>query len=203
MVHSGRVALRARQESDVAVLHAELYEDVEMRSRADSRPWRPVPAGSSESPFAVADPSDDEAVFSVVEVADGSPAGGSPTGGEVAAGELAGEALLWSIDTHNRSAHIGVSLRPAYRGRGLGTDVVRALCGYGFRVRGLHRLQIETLTDNVAMVRAAIRAGFTREGTLRRSAWVDGGFLDEAVLGLLVSEWDMAVGGSVLDRSPS
>jgi len=125
-------------------------------------------------------------------------ADGSPTGGE-----LAGEALLWSIDTHNRSAHIGVSLRPAYRGRGLGTDVVRALCGYGFRVRGLHRLQIETLTDNVAMVRAAIRAGFTREGTLRRSAWFDGGFLDEAVLGLLVSEWDMAVGGSVLDRSPS
>jgi len=193
MVHSGRVALRARQEADVAVLHAELYEDVEMRSRADSRPWRPVPAGSSESPFAVADPTDDEAVFSVVEVADGSPTGG----------ELAGEALLWSIDTHNRSAHIGVSLRPAYRGRGLGTDVVRALCGYGFRVRGLHRLQIETLTDNVAMVRAAIRAGFTREGTLRRSAWVDGGFLDEAVLGLLVSEWDMAVGGSVPGRLPS
>jgi RimJ/RimL family protein N-acetyltransferase len=190
MVHSGRVALRARQESDVAVLHAELYEDVVMRSRADSRPWRPIPAGSSESPFAVADPSDDEAVFSVIEVTDGEPIGG----------ELAGEALLWSIDTHNRSAHIGVSLRPAYRGRGLGTDVVRALCGYGFRVRGLHRLQIETLTDNVAMVRAAIRAGFTREGTLRRSAWVDGGFLDEAVLGLLVSEWDMAVGGSVLDR---
>jgi RimJ/RimL family protein N-acetyltransferase len=188
MVRSGRVALRARQSSDVAVLHAELYEDVEVRSRADNRPWRPIPAGSPASPYAVADPTDDAAAFSVVELADG---------------ELAGEALLWSIDTHNRSAHIGVSLRPAFRGRGLGTDVVRALCGYGFRIRGLHRLQIETLTDNVAMIRAAIRAGFTREGTLRRSEWVDGAFLDLAVFGLLVTEWDTGIGGSVLDRLPS
>lgn len=188
MVHGERVALRARQESDVAVLHAELYEDVELWSRADLRPWRPIPAGSSASPYALADPSDGEAVFSVVELA---------------TGELAGGASLWSIDTHNRSAHIGLSLRPAYRGRGLGTDVVRALCGYGFRTRGLHRLQIETLTDNVAMIRAAIRAGFTREGTLRRSGWVNGGFLDDAVFGLLVSEWDMAIGGSVPDRLSS
>jgi RimJ/RimL family protein N-acetyltransferase len=188
MLHSDRVALRARQESDVAVLHAELYDDVEMRSRADLRPWRPVPPGSPASPFAVTEPAEDEAAFSVVEVA---------------GGELAGSAGLWGIDNHNRSAHIGISLRPAYRGKGLGTDVVRALCGYGFRTRGLHRLQIETLTDNVAMIRTAIRAGFTREGTLRRSAWVDGGFLDDAVFGLLVTEWDIGVGGSVLGRLPS
>jgi RimJ/RimL family protein N-acetyltransferase len=203
MMHSGRVALRARQESDIAVLHAELYEDVEMRSRADTRPWRPIPARSPASPFAVAGPTDDAAVFSVVELAgSGLPASGPPAGGPPA-GELAGEALLWSIDTHNRSAHLGLSLRPAFRGRGLGTDAVRALCGYGFRIRGLHRLQLETLTDNAAMIRAAIRAGFTREGTLRRCAWVDGGFLDVAVFGLLVPEWDMAVGGSVPGRLAS
>jgi RimJ/RimL family protein N-acetyltransferase len=198
MVHSGRVALRARQESDVAILHAELYEDVEMWSRADTRPWRPIPAGSAASPYALREPPDSAAVFSVVELA----AGEQPGSGQ-SAGELAGSASLWSIDLHNRSAHIGLVLRPAYRGRGLGTDVVRALCGYGFRSRGLHRLQIETLTDNVAMIRAAIRAGFTREGTRRRSGWVNGGFLDDALFGLLVTEWDNRVGGSVLDRSPS
>ena len=27
------------------------------------------------------------------------------------------------------------------------------------------------------------------EGTLRRSAWVDGAFADEVVLGLLATEW--------------
>ena len=44
MLCAGRVGLRAREEADVAVLHAELYEDVATRARADSRPWRPIPA---------------------------------------------------------------------------------------------------------------------------------------------------------------
>ncbi len=84
---------------------------------------------------------------------------------ELATGELAGEALLWGIDLHNRSAHVGLALRPASRGRGLGGDAVRVLCHYGFAIRGLHRLQLETLPDNHAMMAAAVRAGFTREGT--------------------------------------
>ena len=168
--------LRARRDDDIPVLHAELYDDVETRSMADSRPWQPIPPGSG-SPYVVTGTDSRAACFSVVELA---------------TGELAGEALLWGIDLHNRAAHIGISLRPAFRGRGLGVDVVRVLCRYGFAVRGLHRLQVETVAGNIAMIQAASRAGFTREGTLRRSAWVNGDFTDEAVLGLLAAEWKAA-----------
>jgi RimJ/RimL family protein N-acetyltransferase len=111
---------------------------------------------------------------------------------ELTGNELAGEALLWGIDLHNRTAHLGISLRPVFHGRGLGTDVIRVLCHYGFAVRGLHRLQIETLTDNAAMIRIAANAGFTQEGVLRNSAWVSGDFVDEVILGLLVTEWRRA-----------
>ncbi len=45
------------------------------------------------------------------------------------------------------------------------------LCHYGFVVRSLHRLQIETLADNEPMLRAAESNGFVREGVLRSSAW--------------------------------
>src|SRR5882724_4214278 len=162
MLRAGKVGLRARVTEDVPILHAELYEDVVIRSQADSRPWRPVSPGTAASPYAVGEPQDDAAIFSV--------------------GELAGDALLWGIDLHNRMAHLGLGLRPAFRGRGLGTDVARALCEYGFTVRGLHRLQIETLATNAAMIQAAERVGFTREGTLRQAAWVAGEFLDEVVL---------------------
>jgi RimJ/RimL family protein N-acetyltransferase len=103
--------------------------------------------------------------------------------------ELAGDALLWGIDTHNRSAHLGISLRPVFRKRGFGVDVVQVLCDYGFAVRGLHRLQLETLADNTAMIRVASRAGFTQEGTLRASAWVDGEFVDLVIFGLLADAW--------------
>ncbi|RKE22854.1 GNAT family N-acetyltransferase [Streptomyces sp. TLI_171] len=174
MLIGEKVALRARAESDVAVLHEELYEDVVMRSRADSRPWQPVSVESGQSPFRVREPMADAAVFSVVERA---------------GGELAGEALLWGIQTHSRAAHIGISLRPSFRGRGLGADVVRLLCRYAFEVRGLNRVQVETLSDNAAMIATARRAGFTVEGTIREAGWVLGRFADEVVLGLLAREW--------------
>jgi RimJ/RimL family protein N-acetyltransferase len=173
MLRAGKAGLRAREEADVAILHAELYEDVVTRSQADSRPWRPIPSGPA-SPFMITEPRDDLAIFSVVEL-DG--------------GELAGDALLWAIDLHNRMAHLGLSLRPGFRGRGLGGDVVAALCDYGFAIRGLHRLQVDTLASNAAMIRAASRAGFVREGTLRRTSWVNGEFVDEVILGMLATEW--------------
>lgn len=175
MLRGDRIGLRARHETDVPVLQAELYDDVETRSRADSRPWRPIAPGSTASPYTVSGPTDDAACFSVVQLADD---------------QLIGEALLWGVDLHNRTAHVGISLRPAFRGRGLGTDVVRVLCRYGLVVRGLHRLQVETLADNAAMIRAACKAGFMPEGTLRRAAWVNGAFADEVILGLLATEWD-------------
>lgn len=174
MLRGSKVGLRARHARDIAVLHAELYDDVVTRSRADSRAWRPIPPDSSASPYRVGEPAEGAACFSVVEL--------DPE-------DLAGEALLWDIDVHNRKAHLGVSLRPAFRGRGLGADVVRVLCHYGFVVLGLHRLQIETLSDNAAMIASATRSGFRHEGTLRGSAWVTGAFADEIVLGLLAEEW--------------
>lgn len=177
MLRGELAGLRARQDSDVPVLQAELYDDVATRIRADSRPWRPIPPGSRESPYAVTGPADEFAAFSVVQLA---------------TGDLAGEALLWGIDLHNRGAHVGISLRQAFRGKRLGTDTVRLLCYYGFAVRGLHRLQLETLADNAAMIATATRAGFTREGTLRDSAWVDGGYADDAIFGLLATEWSKA-----------
>src|ERR1700755_225468 len=117
MLRGEKVGLRARHEADIPVLHDELYNDVIMRSRSDGRPWRPISPDPAASPYAISDSGDESACFSVVTLEDD---------------ELAGEAVLWRIDTHNRSAHLGIALRPAFRGRGLGLDVVRVLCDYGF-----------------------------------------------------------------------
>ncbi|MCX5193260.1 GNAT family N-acetyltransferase [Streptomyces sp. NBC_00249] len=175
MILGPLTGLRARLPEDVPVLHGELYEDVATRSRADSRPWRPLSPAGGHSPYEPSAPAEDAALFSVVDRA---------------TGELAGEALLWGIDTHNRCAHLGISLRPGCRGRGFGAEVVQLLCHYGFTVRGLQRLQVDTLADNTAMTGAARRAGFVLEGTLRGSAWVSGAFADEVILGLRAAEWN-------------
>jgi RimJ/RimL family protein N-acetyltransferase len=174
MLTGRQVGLRARHEDDIPVLRTELFDDVANAARADSKPWRPVSPGSKDPRLVVDDKEQGRVPFSVVELEGGT---------------LAGIAALWGIDTHNRSAHIGLGLLPSRRGRGYGTDVVAVLCHYGFVVRGLHRLQIETLSDNTPMLRAAERNGFAREGVLRSSAWVMGEFLDAVLLGLLAEEW--------------
>ncbi|WP_234543396.1 GNAT family N-acetyltransferase [Streptomyces shenzhenensis] len=174
MLRGDTVGLRARHAEDIPVLRAELYDDVVYGSRTDSEPWRPVSPESKDPRLTVEHKGEDSVRFSVVELAGGT---------------LVGGATLWGIDSHNRFAHIGLGLLPSARGKGHGTDVVAVLCHYGFVVRGLRRLQIETLADNTAMLCAAERNGFVREGVLRSSAWVMGEFLDEVLLGLLVDEW--------------
>ncbi|WP_395297760.1 GNAT family N-acetyltransferase [Kitasatospora hibisci] len=174
MLRGEKVGLRARHDEDVPILRTELYDDVVNSSRAESGPWRPIAPGSKDPRLVADDTAEGHVPFSVVEL-DG--------------GTLVGTATLWGIDNHHRSAHIGLGMLPTSRGKGYGTDVVAVLCHYGFVVRGLQRLQIETLADNVAMLRSAERNGFVREGVLRSSAWVMGEFLDEVVLGLLARDW--------------
>ena len=180
MLNGELVGLRARTADDAEILHEELYENVEDWVRGSNHPWVPIPPGPG-SPYAPADPAEerrgpapDAAEFSIVELA---------------TGELAGQVALWGIDEHNRMGHVGVELRPGFRGRGLGADAVRVVCRYGFALRGLHRLQLETLTDNHAMIAVAEKLGFTREGATRGSSWMNGRFMDDVIFGLLAEEF--------------
>ncbi|MFE6776632.1 GNAT family N-acetyltransferase [Streptomyces sp. NPDC057702] len=174
MLRGSKVGLRARHEDDVPILRTELYDDVVNAARAEGGPPRPIKPDSKDPRLVVDESQQGVVSFSVVELERGS---------------LVGTATLWGIDTHNRAAHIGLGLLPSARGKGYSTDVVAVLCYYGFAVRGLHRLQIETLADNTAMLRSAERNGFVREGVLRGSSWVLGEFLDQVLLGLLVEDW--------------
>ncbi|SDK59113.1 GNAT family N-acetyltransferase [Streptomyces indicus] len=184
MLRGEKIGLRARHEEDLPILRNELFNDVLNAARADGGPWRPFKPGSQDPRLVVDDSNDGVVAFSVVELE---------------GGELVGTATMWGIDTHNRCAHLGLGLLPSARGKGYGTDVVAALCTYGFAVRGLHRLQVDTLADNHAMLRAAERNGFVREALLRSSAWVMGEFLDEVLLGLLAEDWK-AAGGETASR---
>lgn len=171
MLAGNRVILRARRNTDLPILHAGLYDDVPTRLLVSGEPWRPVQL--EHSPF---HPSRDERtdVFTVTDASGDTPLGA---------------ASLWGVDNHNRLGHLGMSLLPQHRGHGYAGEVIQLLCRYGFQLRGLHRLQLETLADNTPMIKTAATAGFTREGLLRRSAWLAGQFVDEVIYGLLADEW--------------
>jgi RimJ/RimL family protein N-acetyltransferase len=174
MLRGELVLLRARRDDDLTVLDTELHDDVVTRVRSVAEAWRPIPSGPATSSFRVTSLPDNVAAFSV---------------DEVVTGELAGACVVWGIDHFHRAAHLGVGLLPAFRGRGLSTDILRVLCRYGFMILGLNRLQLETASDNTPMIAAAKRAGFVPEGTLRSAGWINGAFRDEVILAQLASEW--------------
>jgi RimJ/RimL family protein N-acetyltransferase len=183
MLLGEKVLLRARTRDDVATLHRLVTTDPTLHQVTENGPWLPR---SLEHDLARYDarlpaPPDPLNVEFTVEA--------RVAAGRVSHGDVVGEASLWGIDAHRRSGHVGVTLIPAARGLGFGTDVVRQLCVYAFQHRGLYRLSCETLASNAAMIASAEAAGFVVEGRLRSSSWVDGGWDDDVLLGLLRGDW--------------
>ena len=96
-------------------------------------------------------------------------------------------------------AEIAYFLRKSARGRGLATRAVLLASDWGFRERGLARIQLRVDPANLASVALAERAGFVFEGVERNSAaYPDGRRFDSLVYSLLPSE-RVAVRPATLD----
>lgn len=121
--------------------------------------WVPVPV-----PYTTAD-----AAAFVDMAAAGWAGGGDATFAivERPSGRLAGMVGLHPSGRPTRAA-VGYWLAPGARGRGLATRAVRLLAGWAFEDPALERLELTTLVGNDASGRVALRAGFRREGILRR-----------------------------------
>jgi RimJ/RimL family protein N-acetyltransferase len=86
-----------------------------------------------------------------------------------AAGELAGSVSLHSIDPGQGDAEIGYWTAPSFRGRGVAVAAVVAVWRWAFAALPVDRIELLHAVENTGSGRVAARAGFTREGRLRRS----------------------------------
>ena len=62
---------------------------------------------------------------------------------------------------------LGIGLFAGTRGRGYGTEALTLITRHLFQNEGAHRVQLGTDTENMAMRRAAEKAGFRLEGIMR------------------------------------
>ncbi len=104
-------------------------------------------------------------------------------------GDLAGAIGLHKIDAANRNTSIGYWLEAGKQGRGVMTRACRAVVTYAFEQRRLHRIEIRCATGNVRSCAIPQRLGFTREGVIREAEWVNDGFLDLVIWGMLERDW--------------
>jgi RimJ/RimL family protein N-acetyltransferase len=106
-----------------------------------------------------------------------------------ARGGCVGEAVLNERDPGNHSCSFRITLGPAGRGGGLGTEATRLIVGYGFERLGMHRISLEVYSFNPRARRVYEKAGFRAEGVLRESLRYGGEWIDATVMSILSSEW--------------
>lgn len=102
-------------------------------------------------------------------------------------GRLAGSAGVHRADWERGDAEIGYWIAPWARRRGYATEATRAISEHLFE-RGFQRVHLVVADGNVASQAVAKKAGFTREGVMRRAVPVPGGYVDGILFSLLRGE---------------
>jgi len=92
-------------------------------------------------------------------------------------------------NVYRLSGEIGYCLRETHWGQGIMTEAVRQVCGYVFRHTDLIRIAAEVFAPNLASCRVLEKAGFSLEGTLRRSVVKHGQVLDSQLYAILKENW--------------
>ena len=87
-------------------------------------------------------------------------------------------------------AHIGYVVDPAHAGRGVASDLARALLTAAFEHLGVRRVTAGCNADNLASARVLAKAGMRREQHGIEDSWhADLGWVDGYTYALLAREW--------------
>src|SRR3954453_10416226 len=103
-------------------------------------------------------------------------------------GELLGSCGLARFDWHDRKVEVGYWVAAAARRRGAGARATGLLARWALTSLGMERVELLANPLNEASQRLAKRAGFTREGLLRRYRRRKGEREDLIMFSLLASD---------------
>ncbi|MEX2350193.1 MAG: GNAT family N-acetyltransferase [Flavobacteriaceae bacterium] len=84
---------------------------------------------------------------------------------------------LNKISKEHKKAEIGFWLLPEFWGRGIMTEAMPAICGYGFKKLGLHRIEGLVESENHNCKNAMSKLDFQHEGTMKDCEIKNGKFI--------------------------
>lgn len=83
-------------------------------------------------------------------------------------GVVIGQIQLFHFINHNTCAEVGYFIKKSHWNRGINTKVLKAVCHFGTMFMGLTRIEAYVHVNNTASSRTLEKAGFIKEGTLRK-----------------------------------
>ena len=86
---------------------------------------------------------------------------------------------------YRHSAEIGYWLGKPFWGRGIMTTAAKVVTAYGFQTLGLMRIDAPVRASNDASVRVLEKAGYQREGLLRKAMLKEGAPVDHLLFAIL------------------
>ncbi len=109
---------------------------------------------------------------------------------ERTSGKMIGTCGFTAFDLKNQSAELGYVLHPAYWGRGMMPEAVRAVLAFAFETLSLHRVEARFLPANTQSRRVMEKVGMHFEGIARESFWRDGVYFDLGCCAILRSDFE-------------
>jgi ribosomal-protein-alanine N-acetyltransferase len=94
-----------------------------------------------------------------------------------------------SMDPAFEAARWECTLAPSARGTGIFIDSIRLVGAFAFASVGVRRLEARVLRQNGPANTALRKIGAVEEGVLRRSARVNGEYVDQVLWSLLRDDW--------------
>ena len=111
-------------------------------------------------------------------------------------GRVAGVIGLDHLNRAHSEGWLTYELARELWGKGIVTEAVRAVLGYGLVTLGLNRIGAYCWDGNVASQRVMEKAGMHYEGTLRQIRFAKGAYRDLRYYSMLAGEWRTDQGGN-------
>jgi len=93
---------------------------------------------------------------------------------------------LDSINWKDRNAEFGIFIgEKNYWNKGYGTDATKTIVKFAFEEMNLARVYLRVYDDNPRAIRVYEKAGFEREGVLRKHIFRKGRYSDVIIMGIL------------------
>jgi RimJ/RimL family protein N-acetyltransferase len=93
------------------------------------------------------------------------------------------------LGTGTKQLEIGYSLVPSERGKGFCSEAVKIMVDYLFLSKDIMRIQAQTDQRNGASQKVLEKAGFKKEGILRKNFFMRGEWTDDYIYSIIREEW--------------
>ncbi|SHJ02402.1 GNAT family N-acetyltransferase [Lutispora thermophila] len=171
-LRGNKVILRQGCEKDLFYLH-NWYNDKELNKLAG---WTEGKIGTAQLRMNLLKGFGYDPMNLIIETIDG--------------GKPIGTIQLYDFNETDQSCKLGIRIGDRdYWGKGYGEDAIKALLRYAFYELDIFRVSLKLYEYNERASRCYLKCGFKYEGRTRKSAYIDGKFYDEILMGALKSEF--------------